>query len=318
MRDTLMDESQVRPIRPVSYKVWSMVAVPAVLLLCAGQRRARSRDPAVEALYRRGVEVFNLTEDSDHREDDGRERKQIRSETIDFTWNVTEVGPSGDAVVVKRIDHVSMKVEAPPFMPFEFDSNTPNAEVPEPFELEVRQLKAVAGSEFSFKMKSSGEITDVTIPPATLKRLREALPAEQVEKGEFSEQGMKDVLMHSSPPPFPLTPVEPGKSWSSKPSKMVLQFGTLVPERILTYQGPDRQNPRLLIIAQESKVTLQPVANVEIKIRSQEGKGTLSFDSKAGCVVNSRSTEKMEISASIMGQQVDRTTEMTETWTLVP
>jgi len=249
----------------------------------------------------------------------GRERKQTRSQTVESTWTVKDAAQSGDAHIIQRIDHVTMKVEAPPYMPFEFDSKTPAADVPEPFEMEVQQLKAVIGAEFSFTMKPNGEITDLTIPPTTFKKLRDALPPEEVEKGNFSEQGLKDVILQSSPPAFPDAPVEPGKTWAGKPSKIELpQLGTLVSENIFTYQGPDPQMPRILIIDQESKVTLKPAAGAEIKIRSQEGKGSLSFDSKAGCLINSRSTQKMEMSISAMGQQVEQTSETTSTMTLVP
>ena len=65
-------------------------------------------------------------------------------------------------------------------------------------------------------------------------------------------------------------------------------------------------------------MTLEPAANVDVKIRSQEGKGSLRFDAKSGCLIDSRTTLKMEMSIAAMGQQIDQTTETTSTMTLVP
>jgi hypothetical protein len=249
----------------------------------------------------------------------GRDRKQTRSQTIHYTWTVKDVAGDGLAEIVQHIDRLGMRVEAPPYMPFEFDSNTPNAEVPEPFEAEARQLKATIGAEFQFKMRPSGEIADIQIGQATLKKLRDALPqGEQGEAAAFSEQGLKDMLMQSSPPPFPQTPVEPGKTWSSKPAKLTLPQGSLVLDKVFTFQGPDPKDPKLLLIGMESRVALEPGENVTTKIRSQEGKGSLVFDSEAGRIASSRGTQRTELLISSMGQEIDQTTEMTSTMTLVP
>ena len=67
-------------------------------------------------------------------------------------------------------------------------------------------MKAAVGAEFSFKMKPSGEIENIKIPEATLKKLREGLPDEQGEQEAFSEQALKDMVTQSSPPAFPRGP----------------------------------------------------------------------------------------------------------------
>jgi len=247
-----------------------------------------------------------------------RERKQTRTQTIHYSWNVKEVANDGSAEILQRIDRVSMRVEAPPYMPFEFDSTKPEAEVAEPFEAEARQLKANIGAEFSFKMKPSGEIADIKISEATLKKLRDALPAEEAGQGGFSEQVLKDMLMQSSPPPFPQIAVEPGKSWSSKPAKVSLPQGSLVMDKVFTFQGADPKDPKLMLIGMEGRVTLEPGENVSAKIRAQEGKGSLAFDAEAGRIVSSRSTQRTEMVMSSMGQEIDQTTETTSTMTLVP
>jgi hypothetical protein len=249
----------------------------------------------------------------------GKDHKQTRTHTIDYDWSVKDVSPNGDAEITLKIDHLRMKVEAPPYMPFEYDSKAPKGEVPEPFEAEVQQLKATIGAEFSFKMKPSGEIEDIKIPEPTLKKLRDALPQEAAAQAALSEQVLKEMLMQSSAPPFPRTPLEVGKNWTSKPSKLTIpSLGTLVTEKVFTFQGPDPKNPKLMLIGMEGRVTLEPAENVAARIRSQEGKGSLIFDADAGHIVNSRLTQKTDMAMSVMGQEIEQMTETTSTMALIP
>jgi hypothetical protein len=248
----------------------------------------------------------------------GRERKQKRASTTMYTWTVKGVSEAGDADVVHRIDRLTMKIEGAPYMPFEFDSSSPKGEVPEPFEAEVNQLKAAVGAEFSIKMKPTGEIENIKIPEATLKKLRAGLPAEGGAQDQFSEQSLKEMMSQSTPPPFPQAALQPGKSWSSKPTRLSLPLGTLILDRTFTFQGPDPQNPKLMLIAMEGKVALEPAQDVTAKIRLQDGKGTISFDNEAGRLVSSKGTQKTEMVIAAQGQEIDQTTDTTSVMTLAP
>ncbi len=196
----------------------------------------------------------------------GKERKQKRAQSVTYTWSIKGVTPEGVADITQRIERVTMKIEAPPYMPFEYDSNTPASDIPEPFEGEVQQLKAVLGAEFSFKMRPSGEIESVKFPEATLKKLREGLPQEGGERDQFSEQQLKEFVTQQSPPAFPEGPLEPGKSWASKPNRIGLPLGTIVLDRSFTFQGPDPKNPNLMLITMEGQ--REPRARVQC--RSQD------------------------------------------------
>ena len=135
----------------------------------------------------------------------------------------------------------------------------------------------------------------------------------------ISEQGLKDMLLQSSPPPFPADSLEPGKTWKGKPSKMsVPELGSLVVDQVYTFQGPDLKNPKLSVIGMEARVSLQPAENVTAKIRTQEGKGSLTFDTDAGRIVSTRSNQKMEMVISDRGQEIVQTTETTSTMALEP
>ena len=52
------------------------------------------------------------------------------------------------------------------------------------------------------------------------------------------------MLLQSSPPTFPAEPVEPGKTWTAKPSKIShAGLGALMVDQIYTFQGPDPRTP---------------------------------------------------------------------------
>lgn len=211
-----------------------------------------------------------------------------------------------------------MHVDVPPFVPFDFDSKSPPSEVPEVFEAEVQQTKATIGAEFNFQMKPSGEISNVRIPETTIKALRDALPADKDSQAMFSEQGLKDTLLQSTPPTFPEGPVEPGKNWSSKPTKQVTPVWTVVTDRVYTFQGADPNSPKLMVIGMDTRVSLEPGESLTVKIRSQEGKGSLIFDTEWGRVVSTRGTQKMDMSFTANGQTADQVTETTAVMTLEP
>ncbi len=319
---TLIGNPPVRSCRRGgAFRTWSMIAALAALLSGASGRDARAQETLRWKLKAGDVLTYKTEQRMvKNLKFMGKDRKQTISQSINYSWSVKEVSADGLADIMQRIDRLTMRVESPPFMPFEFDSSKLDADVPEPFEAEARQLKATVGAEFMFKMRPSGEIADIKISEATLKKLRDALqPPEGAGPATFSEQGLKDLLMQSSPPPFPQGPLEPGKSWSSKPAKLSAQGSpVVVMDKVFTFQGPDPKDPKLMLIGMEGRVSVEPGENVTAKIRAQDGKGNLVFDAEAGRIVSSRSTQRTEMLMSSNGQEIDQTTEMTSTMTLVP
>ena len=320
MRNTLIGKPGHRPARLVAaWETWATFTALVALLFSAPVSNARAQ--TLRWKLKTGEVLKYSTEQKQAMtvKQMGREHKQTRTHTIDYRWTVKDVSDNGDAEIILKIEHLTMKVSAPPLMPFEYDSNAPKADVPEPFEAELQLLKATIGAEFSFKMKPSGEIQDIKIPEPTLKRLREGLPKDAAAGTALSDQVLKDILMQSSPPPFPQEPLEVGKTWASKPSKLTIPgLWTLVTDKVFTFQGPETKNPKLMSIGTECRVTLEPMENVAARIRSQEGKGSLTFDAEGGHIVSSRLTQKAEMSMSMQGQELEQMTESTSTMTLVP
>ncbi len=87
---------------------------------------------------------------------------------------------------------------------------------------------------------------------------------------------------------------------------MALPLGTLVLDKSFTFQGPDAKNPNLMQITMEGRVSIEPAPNVMVKIRAQEGKGTLTFDKQNGRLVSSRGTQKTDMLIVQGGQEADQ------------
>lgn len=249
-----------------------------------------------------------------------RDVKSTKTQTINLSWTVKSVSAAGDSDVVARIDRVRMKISQPPFQPFDFDSDADKVDAPEPFGAIAKQIKAMAGAEFTFQMKASGAVENFKIPADTLKKLREGLPAEGADQGGFSEQALTDMLKQSSPPAFPDDELKPGKSWTAKPARLPSPMGVIVVDKSFTYQGPDPKNSALVQVDTETKVVIEPGADsgVSVKLRSQQGKGRLDFNIESGRIAATTLTQKMELMIAVNDQNIDQTTETTSTMTLTP
>ena len=326
MRNNLFDNPRVKRRRlRAGVLSWATFAILALPLGSCGMGTAQAQ--AIQWKFKNGEVLRYVMEQKTvvGVKEGGRETKSTRSHTLNLSWTVKNVSGNGEAEIAHRIERVRLRIEAPPYMPFDFDSDAPKVDAIGPFEAIAKQTKAMAGVEFVFKMKPNGEIADIVISAQTLKSLRDAeKPPEGAGPGAgesaLSEQGIKDMLVQSSPPPFPIGPLEPGKTWSSKPAKIPTPLGNVVTDKLFTFQGPDPKNTNLLLIGMETRVALEPVPNspVSAKIRSQEGKGSVTFDAEAGRIVTTRGTEKTEMLISAQGQEIDQTTDSTTSMTLQP
>jgi hypothetical protein len=296
--------------------LFTSVAV-ALFLLGAGATRAGAQ--TLRWKLKPG-EVLHYTLDSKQAANFkvmGRDKKSSRSHTINLSWTVKSVSAGGDAEIALKFDRIRMRIDQPPFVPLQFDSSPNKLEIPDEFESAERQIKALAGAEFSFELKPSGAVDHLKIPEQTLKNLRDGAGPEAGGQGAVTEQGLKDMLIQSSPPTFPTESLEPGKNWANKPSRVTAPgLGTLVIDQIYSFQGPDQKDPNLLLIGMEARVALEPAESVTAKIRAQEGKGSISFDSESGRIVSSRVNQKMELVISDRGQDLVQTTETTSAMVL--
>jgi hypothetical protein len=320
MREELIDYRCARPVQHIAtlHRLATIAALAALTL--AGWA---SKTHAEDLRWKLNTgEVLHYTLEGKQIENVkvlGKDKKSTKTNTTNLTWTVKSVSANGDADIALRFDRVRMHMEQPPFMPLDVDSSPNKVEVPDEFESAERQIKALAGAEFAFTLRPTGEVGDLKIPAQTLKNLRDAAGQDAGGQGMISEQSLKEMLLQSSPPIFPSGSLEPGKAWKGKPSQMVIpNLGTLKVDQVFTFQGQDPKTPRLLLVGIEARVAFEPAESVTAKIRTQEGKGSLTFDSEAGRIVSSRNNQKMEMIISDRGQDIIQSTETTSAMTLDP
>jgi hypothetical protein len=244
----------------------------------------------------------------------GQELKTTLNQTVDLHWDVKGV-TNGVADMTQTIDRVRTKIEGPGQV-FEFDSSAEKAPEGPIATLLTPLLKALVGAEFSFKMDGKGQLTDIKVPQKLLDTLRQAGPA-AAAGGVFSEEGMKNLISQSSLA-LPEGTVEKGANWKQQSKVPVPMIGTLLMDKTYTFAGPDEKAPGRDLITLDTKVTLEPAAdsNVAVKISSQQGKGEFSFDNKSGRVVSSHVNDKLMMSISVNGQDLEQSTDTVTTMTL--
>jgi hypothetical protein len=245
----------------------------------------------------------------------GQEFKTNMNQTVNLHWTVKNVAGDGSAELSQTIDRVRTKVDAPGNT-FEYDSESGKAPEGQIATLLTPLLKSLVGAEFTFKMNGRGELRDIKVPQKLIDSLRQAGPA-AAAGGMFSEDGLKNLISQSSLA-LPGEAVEKGKTWKQQSRVPLPMIGTMVMDKTYTYQGPDSKSPGLLQISLDTKVSLEPAAdsNVAVKISSQKGEGEFSFDSQAGRIVSSRVNDKLQMSLSIMGQELQQTTDTVTTMKL--
>jgi len=244
----------------------------------------------------------------------GQDQKTSLNQTVDLHWSVKNVSSDGVAELSHTIDRVRTKVEGPGSS-FEFDSQAGKVPEGQIASQLAPLLKALVGAEFTFKMNGRGELSEIKVPQKLIDALRQAGPAANAG-GMAAEEGMKNLISQSS-----LTlaegPLENGKSWTQQ-AKVPSPIGTMVMDKTYTLDGPSPKEAGLLQISVDTKVTLEPAAdsNVAVKITSQKATGEFAFDPQAGRVVSSKVNDKLQMSLSVMGQELEQSTDTVTSMTL--
>ncbi|HMF36918.1 MAG TPA: DUF6263 family protein [Isosphaeraceae bacterium] len=267
----------------------------------------------------KGAEVEKLQQElqnqTGRRKAMGQDFKTSLNQTVDLHWSVKNVASDGVAELSQTIDRVRIKVEGPGNS-FEFDSQAgKDPEGPIASQL-TPMLKGLVGAEFTFKMNGRGELSEIKVPRKLLDSLRQAGPPANAG-GMFSEEGMKNMISQSS-----LTlaegPLEKGESWTQQAKVPVPPLGTMVLDKTYTFDGPSSKEAGLDLILLDTNVTLEPAADsdIAVKITSQKGTGEFAFDPQAGRVVSSRVNDKLQMSLSVKGQELEQSTDTVTSMTL--
>ena len=255
--------------------------------------------PALEVQGRRGAALFDRAEDRDERQGDGiRSGSRTGSQTTRHELDGQQRGRRG-----RGGDHAA--VRARPDAERDAARHAVRvrlATIPRPacqpgFEAETQQLKAMVGAEFTFQDASPPARSRTSSCPRRPSRGCATRHRAGVAGREISEKSIKEMLLQSSPPSFPDGEIEPGKTWSSKPSRMPLGFATMVVEQDVHLPGPRSQGAEPAPRRHRDQGDARARRGGERQGHHPEagGPGSMTFDAEAGHLVSARMTQKIDM-----------------------
>lgn len=243
---------------------------------------------------------------------DGKEITQGLTLTVDLSWAVKAVDPSGLATITQTVDRIRTTASLP-FGKVSFDSKeSGDASGPA-----GPLFKMLVGAEIGFKMNPRGEMSDFKLSDklqATLKGGDEPAGAQ----GQFSEAGLKNMLVLMGIV-LPEGTIDPLGTWSRK---LAIPSGpdgqTREVEQTFTDRGPDPASPgkpEAIDLATRFE-PIKPDPNVPITIKSEQARGRYLFDNAAGRIESSTITQNVEVVGQVEGKDLAMTTETVTTMTL--
>jgi hypothetical protein len=230
----------------------------------------------------------------------GEQIRTTLSQTIEMTWSVKSIDPSGQAELTQTITRIRDQLEGL-VGSYTYDSR----EGGEPKDLiaaaKVPVFKALLGTEVPFKMNARGEVSGVRIPDALAKTLGELGPAAAAAGALFTEEGMKEMISRAGLV-FPEEDVAAGKTWTQQ-SRNASPTATLVLDSTYRFEGPAQKDaPEPVKIALEVKADIQTAeagGKDKPNIRAQHSEGSFTFDNAAGHILGSTLKESIEIASSV-------------------
>ena len=223
-------------------------------------------------------------------------------------WNVNQVDAQGTADITQSIANIKIKLSGLGGN-LDYDSAS-GTEPKDPIGKQIAaSIKPLSQAKFNFKLSPLGEITDVKVPEDSQKLLQGVQPGPQL--GGALNQDTFVAMIKESVIPFPSEPVQKGTSWKHKSEVKAPPIGTMTNEVSMTYVGPAQVAGKQLDQIQvevTSKLTADP-ANplVQVTIKEQSEKGSLYFDSAAGRLSHSESTQNLVMDVSAAGQKFEQT-----------
>jgi hypothetical protein len=245
----------------------------------------------------------------------GMEIETTMTQNMEMSWNVKSV-KDGKAQMSQTIDRIRVKMESP-FAPFEFDSK--DGKEPEgPLGPLLGPLfAAMAGAEFTVTMDEQGEVSETKLSEKLLETMK-ANPALQQFGGGFTEDGLKNMISQSGGSVLPKTSVKKGDTWDQKMELKQPPLGVMKLNNTYTYGGTEEKDGATLEkIDVKTEIKIEPLedanAQIEIKVKSVETKGTMYFDNKAGRLALSTMNQKMVMEINAMGNIIESAVDQTVT-----
>lgn len=242
------------------------------------------------------------------------------AQTMDLKWNVKSVAADGTVELTQTVDRVQLKMSTPFTGEFVYDSkDEANAPTGEIWDRMGGPIKALVGGEFQVKLKPNGTVEEIKLPEKLVELLGESkgggAQSMMMGGGMFTESAIKQIIEQSILT-LPEEGVADGVTWNKKMENKLGPIGTQKFDTTLSYQGVEKRDGLdLTKIATKTEMTFEPNADsdvdIEMEVTSQEGAGTVLFDSKAGRVIESKNVQKMTLEGDFMGNEFAQEITMT-------
>ncbi len=225
---------------------------------------------------------------------------------FDMNWNVQKVDDKGNAKVRLTIGRVKLSMESP-MGTAEVDTGAKKAvDQDDPLAKTFADLAAgLAALEMTFTMAPDGEMKDMKLPEEALKKLRAIPGADQFGGQLLSPDGFKKMTGVGMI--LPKEPVTKGKQWTQKMSMKIPNLGTMNGITKYTYEGStDKDGKKLakIQLTPDLKITPDPDAPVQIKLKNIKDKGHAYFDNEAGRLAETRNEMNMEMEIEAGGMTI--------------
>ncbi len=281
------------------------LALLALLIPAAG--KASAADPLRWKFTKGKSYSYVVTQQLKNKAEVGGQ--SIDSNTVQkmtMLWEVKDVDPKGVAAMDQTIVRVEMSVESPQAKVTVDTDSKDEAQGP------AAQLKtvfaALVNKPIHVKMTPRGEITDVTIDPQMLEGFKAFSGGPMGEM--FSEKGLKEMTGQATLV-LPEKALSKGDTWDAT-KRIEMPLGTMVMKNAYTLDDPAGKISAKVEVAIEPK----PNAPFEIKIASQDVKGTYDFDNAAGTLKASAVTQKMQLKVNVQNMEIFQNLETNVTMTL--
>src|SRR5262249_23942490 len=291
------------------------------LLLAAGAAERASAQTTLRYKFNKGEKLNYVMEQKVKMSMSvaGQDIEVDIGQTIDMTWNVKDVDAQGKAKMTQKFDRVRFNMSGGPVGKIEYDSKDGKGIEGPLGKILGPMLKAMADVELTLSMDTQGKISDVTVPDKIVQAFKK-VPGGGAGLGEmFSEDGLKH-MMDQSGLNLPKDAVAKGSSWDQK---MDLKTGMMAMkvEIANTLDAPvKRDGKELQRVSMKPKITLESKEKspAQIKLKSQDNKGTAYFDNAAGRLVETNMTQKLEmaVTVKVMDQEMELGQKMDQTVTL--
>jgi hypothetical protein len=221
---------------------------------------------------------------------------------MNMVWKVESVDKDGNAKVTQTISWLKMSMTHPAGK-FEYDSKDDKDPDDPVAKKALPAIKALVGAEISMTVDHRGKVSDLKVPDKLKEAWKKA--GQNQALGDLgSEEGIKKMAEQFSVV-LPEGAVAKGKSWDSKSELNMPQFGKMLTEAKFTFDGMEKKDGRTLAkLPFEVTQKIEPAKDspVEMKVKSQESKGTTYFDVEAGRMVETKMEQDIVMEISAKGQ----------------